>query len=208
MGTKALIIVDVQPTFCEGGELGVAGGNAVAERIAAYVNANRGDYAYIATTQDWHIVPGAHFSEHPDFVDSWPPHGVAGTPNADLHPAITALNIQHHFKKGQYSAAYSGFEGIEDNSDRQQSRSEVRIALEQGHTLANALKTAGITDVDVVGIAESHCVKETALDAVRLGYHTRVFTDLTVPVSAELGEQARREMATAGVELIESGQAD
>lgn len=48
---KALIIVDVQPTFCEGGELGVAGGNAVAERIADYVNAHRGEYEYIATTQ-------------------------------------------------------------------------------------------------------------------------------------------------------------
>ncbi|PJM72600.1 nicotinamidase [Bifidobacterium primatium] len=207
MSTKALIIVDVQPTFCEGGELGVDGGNTVAERIADYVTDHRDDYAYIATTQDWHIVPGGHFSEHPDFVDSWPPHGVAGTPNAELHPAIKSLNIGHHFKKGQYSAAYSGFEGIEDNSDRQQSRAEVRIALEEGHTLANALKTAGVTDVDVVGIAESHCVKETALDAVKLGYHTRVFTDLTVPVSPELGEQARKQMTAAGVELIESGRA-
>ena len=51
--TKALIVVDVQPTFCESGELGVAGGNAVAERIADYVNAHRSEYAYIATTQDW-----------------------------------------------------------------------------------------------------------------------------------------------------------
>ena len=60
--TKALIVVDVQPTFCESGELGVAGGNAVAERIADYVNAHRSEYAYIATTQDWHIEPGAHWS--------------------------------------------------------------------------------------------------------------------------------------------------
>ncbi|PJM75225.1 isochorismatase family protein [Bifidobacterium simiarum] len=201
MSEKALIIVDVQPTFCEGGELGVDGGNDVAARIAAYVTAHRGDYAYIATTQDWHIVPGSHFSAEPDFVDTWPEHGVAGTVNANLHPAINALGIEHHFKKGQYSAAYSGLEGIEDNSDRQQSRAEVRIATEEGHTLANALKAAGITDVDVVGIAESHCVKETALDAVKLGYHTRVFTDLTVPVSPELGEAARKEMAAAGVRL-------
>ena len=116
--TKALIVVDVQPTFCEGGELGVEGGNAVAERIADYVNAHRSEYAYIATTQDWHIEPGAHWSAEPDFVDTWPKHGAAGTPNAELHTAIKALNIQHHFKKGQYSAAYSGFEGIEDNTDR------------------------------------------------------------------------------------------
>ncbi|RSX50705.1 isochorismatase family protein [Bifidobacterium callimiconis] len=199
--TRALIIVDVQPTFCEGGELGVEVGNAVAERIADYVRAHRDEYAYIATTQDWHIVPGKHFSANPDFVDSWPQHGVAGTANAQLHPAIAALDIAHHFKKGQYAAAYSGFEGIEDNSDRQQSRAEVRIATEEGRTLVNALRKAGVTDVDVVGIAESHCVKETALDAVKFGFHVRVFTDLTVPVSPELGEQARGEMASAGVEL-------
>jgi nicotinamidase/pyrazinamidase len=69
---RALIVVDVQPTFCEGGELGVQGGNAVAERIADYVNEHRSEYAYIATTQDWHIEPGTHWSEHPDFVDTWP----------------------------------------------------------------------------------------------------------------------------------------
>lgn len=75
---RALIIVDVQPTFCEGGALPVTGGNAVAEAVAAYVEAHRGDYQLIVTTQDWHIDPGAHFSETPDFVDTWPPHGVAG----------------------------------------------------------------------------------------------------------------------------------
>jgi nicotinamidase/pyrazinamidase len=199
--SKALIVVDVQPTFCEGGELGVPGGNAVAERIAAFVNEHRGDYAYIATTQDWHIEPGSHFSEHPDFVDTWPPHGRASTPNARLHPAIAALGIVHHFKKGQYSAAYSGFEGIEDNTDAIPSRDEVKAQEQAGHTLANALKAAGIDHVDVVGIAESHCVKATALDAKQLGYEVTVFSDLTVPVSPESGEAARVAMREAGVEL-------
>ncbi|KAB8289394.1 nicotinamidase [Bifidobacterium ramosum] len=204
MAGKALIIVDVQPTFCEGGELGVDGGNAVAERIAAYVTAHRGEYAVIATTQDWHIEPGAHWSEHPDYVDTWPVHGKAGTPNAELHPAIRALDVAHHFKKGQYSAAYSGFEGIEDNTDRIQSREEVTAAQSAGRTLANALKTAGVTQVDVVGIAESHCVKETALDARKLGYSVTVFEDLTVPVSEELGVAARKDMAAAGITLRHS----
>jgi nicotinamidase/pyrazinamidase len=199
--SKALIVVDVQPTFCEGGELGVPGGNAVAERIAAFVSEHRGDYAYIATTQDWHIEPGAHFSEHPDFVDTWPPHGRASTTNAQLHPVIAALDIAHHFKKGQYSAAYSGFEGIEDNTDAIPSRDEVKAQEQAGHTLANALKAAGIDHVDVVGIAESHCVKATALDAKQLGYEVTVFSDLTVPVSPESGEAARVAMREAGVEL-------
>ncbi|KAB7791000.1 isochorismatase family protein [Bifidobacterium leontopitheci] len=204
MSGKALIIVDVQPTFCEGGELGVVGGNAVAERIAAFVRAHRDEYAYVATTQDWHIEPGSHWSEHPDFVDTWPVHGRAGTSNADLHPAVAALGVEHHFKKGQYAAAYSGFEGIEDDSDRIQSREEVAAARQAGLTLENALRSAGVTDVDVVGIAESHCVKDTALDARRLGFAVTVFEDLTVPVSEELGVAARRQMADAGIALRDS----
>lgn len=187
---KALIIVDVQPTFCESGELGVEGGNAVAERIAEYVESHRGEYAYIATTQDWHIEPGTHWSDNPDYVDTWPVHGKAGTANAELHPAIAALKITHHFKKGQYSPSYSGFEGSEDNTDRIPTRTEVDADLAAGKTLANALRAAGVTRVDVVGLAESHCVKETALDAKKLGYETHVIENLTEPVSEELGVEA------------------
>ena len=168
------------------------------------MNAHRSEYAYIATTQDWHIEPGAHWSAEPDFVDTWPKHGAAGTPNAELHTAIKALNIQHHFKKGQYSAAYSGFEGIEDNTDRIQTRVEVTAEQSAGKTLANALKAAGVSRVDVVGIAESHCVKDTALDAKKLGFEVTVFEDLTVPVSEELGVAARKQMAAGGITLAES----
>lgn len=186
--TRALLVVDVQPTFCEGGALGVDGGNAVAQRVADYAAAHRGDYALVVTTQDWHIDPGEHFSEQPDFVDTWPPHGVAGTAEADLHPALADLHPDASVKKGAYEAAYSGFEGVDG----------------QGRPLADLLAEAGVTEVDVVGIAESHCVKETALDAVRAGLATRVFTDLTVPVSPEQGAQARAEMAQAGVALSPS----
>ncbi|WP_301895838.1 isochorismatase family protein [Bifidobacterium angulatum] len=199
--SKALIIVDVQPTFCEGGELGVEGGNAVAERIAEYVETHRNEYSYVATTQDWHVEPGRHWSDDPDYVDTWPVHGKAGTANAGLHPAIAALGIGHHFKKGQYSPSYSGFEGLEDNTDRIPTREEVAADLTAGRTLANALEAAGITRVDVVGLAESHCVKETALDARKLGYETHVIEELTEPVSEELGVDARRQMREAGVIL-------
>ena len=203
---KALIIVDVQPTFCEGGELAVEGGNEVAERIADYVHRHAGDYAYMATTQDWHIEPGTHWSDHPDFVDSWPKHGIAGSPGAELHPRIRELGIPHHFKKGQYSAAYSGFEGIEDNTDRIQSRQEFSEAKSSGPTLAEALALAEVDQVDVVGIAESHCVKETALDAVKQGYKVTVFGNLTVPVSEDQGIEARKAMALAGIHLTLSDQ--
>lgn len=198
---KALIVVDVQPTFCEGGELGVEGGNAVAKRIAQYVTAHRGDYAYIATTQDWHIDPGTHWSDHPDFVDTWPVHGKAGTANANLHPAIAVLNIEHHFKKGQYSPSYSGFEGYEDNTDRIPTREQAVVDANASTTLADALDAAHVGQVDVVGLAESHCVKETALDARKLGYEVHVIERLTEPVSEELGIAARRQMRAAGISL-------
>ncbi len=185
---RALLVVDVQPTFCEGGALGVEGGNAVAEAIAAYAAQNRGRYDLVVTTQDWHIEPGAHFSDAPDFVDTWPPHGVAGTAEAELHPALAGLQPDSSVKKGEYAAAYSGFEAVDA----------------EGRSLAALLDAGQVTDVDVVGIAESHCVKATTLDALSLGLRARVLTDLTVPVTPEQGLQAREAMAAAGAELVAS----
>jgi nicotinamidase/pyrazinamidase len=185
---RALVVVDVQPTFCEGGELGVEGGNAVAERIADFARTHRDRYDVVVTTQDWHVDPGEHWSPSPDFVDTWPPHGIAGTPNAELHPALADLTPDVSLKKGEFEAAYSGFEGVDT----------------QGRALADVLRAAGVGEVDVVGIAESHCVRATALDAHALGLTTRVLTDLTVPVTRELGEQARAELRAAGVDLVSS----
>lgn len=185
---RALIIVDVQPTFCEGGALGVEGGNTVAEAIASYAAARRDHYDLVVTTQDWHIDPGDHFSDTPDFVDTWPPHGVAGTTEAELHPALTTLTADAAVKKGSYSAAYSGFEGADP----------------EGRSLGEILTAAEITSVDVVGLAESHCVKDTALDAAGAGLRTTVLSDLTAPVSEEQGVAARARMRAAGVQLRDS----
>ena len=164
----------------------MTGGNAVAERIASHLASHRGDYDLVVTTQDWHIDPGEHFSSEPDFIDTWPVHGVAGSAEAQLHPALNGLEADAAVKKGQYAAAYSGFEGVD----------------EDGRSLADILSAAGIEAVDVVGLAESHCVKDTALDAVRQGYRVRVLTDLTEPVSPELGRAARADMSAAGIELV------
>ncbi|PYG00919.1 nicotinamidase/pyrazinamidase [Georgenia satyanarayanai] len=186
---RALLVVDVQPTFCEGGALPVEGGNAVAQAIAEYAAAHRERYALVVTTQDWHIDPGRHFAtppEEPDYVDTWPPHGVAGTAEAELHPALAGLAPDASVRKGQYAAAYSGFEGTDG----------------EGRTLAQLLD--GVDAVDVVGLAESHCVKDTALDAVRAGMSVRVLSDLTAPVTAEQGELARAQLREAGVELTPS----
>ena len=106
-GARALVIVDVQNDFCEGGSLAVAGGADVAARIADFVAAHRGDYAAIVATADWHIDPGDHFSETPDFVDSWPVHCVAGTPGAEPHPGVepAMAHVEAVFRKGEYAAA-------------------------------------------------------------------------------------------------------
>lgn len=189
---RALVIVDVQPTFCEGGALPVAGGDAVARRIAGFAAEHRARYDLVITTQDWHVDPGDHFSDSPDFVDTWPPHGVAGTAEAELHPALADLHPEVSVRKGMYQAAYSGFEGVDRN----------------GRPLATVLAWTGIEAVDVVGIAESHCVKETALDARRLGLRTRVLTDLTVPVDEAQGAAARTLLAEHGVTLATSDTTD
>lgn len=191
--TRVLLIVDVQPTFCEGGELPVAGGNLVAERIADYVAGNRGEYALVVTSQDWHSDPGSHFAENPDFQHSWPPHGVVGTANAELHPSLLlALGDRGPdvaVKKGLYSAAYSAFEGHDA----------------QGRPLVEVLRDAGVDAVDVCGIAESHCVRATALDALGSGLSVRLLTDLTVPVTPDSGAAARAAIQAAGGELAISG---
>mgnify|MGYP001309964452 CR=1 FL=1 len=183
---RALVIVDVQPTFCEGGSLAVEGGNQVAADIGTLINSDHG-YALVATTQDWHIEPGDHFSEEPDLIDSWPPHGVAGTPDAALHPALAdeAQHIDCGVRKGQYGAAYSGFEGT----------------TEEGTSLAALLRNAAVTDVDVVGLALDHCVRATALDAVKEGFATRVLVELTAAVANVTAVSALGELREAGVVL-------
>lgn len=181
--TRALIIVDVQNDFCEGGSLAVPGGAAVASRISDHLAAT--DYAAVVATRDFHVDPGDHFSTHPDYVDSWPPHCRAGTPGADFHPNLDTAPIEEVFSKGEYSAAYSGFEGT----------------AADGTTLADWLHDRDIEAVDIVGIATDHCVRATALDARIEGFDTRVLLDLTAGVSRATTDAALDRMRTAGVDL-------
>jgi nicotinamidase/pyrazinamidase len=183
---QALVIVDVQPTFCEEGPLPVEGGNQVAADIAALVNSDH-KYALVVTTQDWHVEPGDHFSNDPDFIDSWPPHGVADSPDAALHPALSnaTQQIDAGVRKGQYAAAYSGFEGTTKN----------------GTSLLTLLRDAEITNVDVVGLAFDHCVRATALDAAKEGFTTKVLVGLTASVTNDTAVAARAELRGAGVIL-------
>ena len=183
--TRALIIVDVQNDFCEGGSLAVAGGASVAARISEALRTPQWDH--IVATKDTHIEPGTHFHETPDFVSSWPQHCVAGTPGAEFHPALDTERIEAVFEKGHYAAAYSGFEGQSD-----------------GISLADWLRRHNVTEVDIVGIATDHCVRATALDAVEQGFRTRVLLDLTAGVAEETTKAAIAEMQRAGVTLVGS----
>jgi nicotinamidase/pyrazinamidase len=183
----ALVVVDVQNDFCEGGSLAVTGGADVASGIAEVLR--RKEYRVVAATQDWHIDPGPHFSDHPDYVDSWPRHCTADTHGADLHPALPAELLDGRFRKGAYAAAYSGFEATTEGSGQD------RVPL------AEWLREQGVHSVDVVGIATDHCVRATALDAVTEGFRTRVLLDLTAGVAPESTEQALTQLRDAGVQL-------
>ncbi len=187
--SRALLVVDVQPTFCESGALPVEGGNDVAEGVAQLLDSSH-SYDLVVTTQDWHIDPGDHFSDEPDFVDSWPPHGVAGTAEAELHPALASVSerIDERVRKGMHAAAYSGFEGVDDT----------------GRTLNDLLAAAGVTDIDVVGLAFDHCVRATAIDAATNGYVTTVLDDLSASVAPETEAVARTQLAEAGITVIAS----
>lgn len=186
---RALIVVDVQNDFCEGGSLAVAGGADVAAAITDLIGQAQPGYRHVVATRDHHISPGDHFSLQPDYVDSWPPHCVAGTEGVGFHPnfapVVASGAIDAVFDKGEYAAAYSGFEGTDEN----------------GTTLAQWLRDRTVTEIDIVGIATDHCVRATALDGAREGFRTHVLLDLTAGVAEETTQRALEQMREAGVEL-------
>ena len=183
---RALIVVDVQVDFCEGGALGVDGGTRVASDLAALLAGEHG-YDAVVATRDHHIDPGNHFSSEPDFVDSWPPHCVVGTAGQEIHPTLAGFPFAAIFDKGSYEAAYSGFEGTTG----------------EGAGLARWLGQRGITDVDVTGIATDYCVRATALDAAAAGLTTRVLLDLTAAVAPDRLSTTLADFEAAGVTISE-----
>ena len=186
-GGRALVVVDVQNDFCEGGSLPVAGGAQVAHDINALLQRRaRGEaeteYAVVVATKDHHVDPGAHWSAEPDFADSWPVHCRVGTDGEAFHPNLDPQPFDAIFRKGEHAAAYSGFEG----------------RTTDGAALADWLRGRGITDVDVCGIATDHCVRATVLDAVREGFATRLLPGLCAGVAPETTAAALDEMVEAG----------
>jgi nicotinamidase/pyrazinamidase len=181
---RALIIVDVQNDFCEGGSLPVSGGAAVASAISGTLRED-GRWDHVVATQDHHIDPGSHFGDPPDYVNSWPVHCVVGTEGVEFHPDLRTDRIEAVFRKGEHAAAYSGFEGYADG-----------VGLEAW------LRNHDVDTVDVVGIATDHCVRATAVDAAHAGFATSVRLDLTAGVAKSTVDIAMNQMRDAGVTLI------
>jgi nicotinamidase/pyrazinamidase len=182
--SSAIIVVDVQRDFCEGGSLAVTGGAEVARRITARLA--EGGFDHVVATRDHHVDPGPHFSAEPDFVDSWPVHCVVGTDGVDLHPDFDPARVEAVFDKGEHAAAYSGFEGHSAG----------------GEALRDWLADRDVREVEVCGIATDHCVRATALDAARAGFATTVRADLTAGVAAATTTKALADFAEAGIAVV------
>lgn len=220
----ALIVVDVQNDFCEGGSLAVAGGAATAAAISEFIEDHHTDYHAIVATQDWHVDPGSHFSETPDYVESWPVHCLADSDGAEPHPEFETDRIEAWFRKGEFEAAYSGFEGVlapetstplgafeEESADDDGFATTEESAPDESPVgdldgpaqgLDDWLQEHGIEAVDIVGIATDHCVRATAQDAVDAGCETRVLVELTAAVSAQNLNEVLETLEDAGVDII------
>jgi nicotinamidase/pyrazinamidase len=186
---NALLVVDIQNDFVEGGSLPVTGGRQVAAMVARHIRHFKTEYQFVVATRDTHEDPQDHFSDHPDFVNTWPPHGVVGTAGAALCQPISNLVREHLIQavvdKGLHSAAYSGFEALDP----------------RGHPLLEVLKEARVDHLDICGLATDYCVRATALDARKHEFQVRVLVNLCAAVNPETGQQALDEMKAAGCQV-------
>jgi nicotinamidase/pyrazinamidase len=185
---RAVIVVDPQPDFFEGGPLPVSGATETAQNIAQYLRDRGHDFDIRIVTQDWHVDPGGHWSDDPDYVTSWPVHCAANSSGAQIHASLADEKWDAVIRKGLFEGAYSGFEGSSDD----------------GSTLAELLATNDVRYVTVVGFATDHCVKATALDARALGFEVNVVLDLCAGVDPETTRLAISTMSEAGITFAAS----
>lgn len=189
---RALLVIDVQNDFCEGGALAVAGGAQVASKISSYLESAK--YDLVIASRDWHTAGetnSGHFAEvgsEPNYTTTWPVHCVANTEGAKYHPNLSTAKIDVDIYKGQGQNGYSIFEGV----------------TETGQSFSDLLAKHAIKEVDVVGIATDHCVLASATDAKKHGLKVRVISSLTAGVSSESTEAAIDRMVDEGIEVLAS----
>jgi nicotinamidase/pyrazinamidase len=176
---EALVIVDFQNDFTPGGALGVDGGDEIAGRLNELAADPR--FEFVVATRDWHPA------DHGSFVEQggiWPVHCVQGSDGAELHKGLDRERVDIVVDKGQdpQTEGYSGFEAT---------------------LLEELLRARGVDNVTIGGIATDYCVKNTALDALRLGFGVTVDRDAVRAVEVEPGdaERALDEMRAAGAEI-------
>jgi len=177
--SEALVIVDYQNDFNPGGALAVTGGDEIAEAINRLAADSR--FALVLATRDWHPPDHSSFTEQ---GGTWPVHCVAGTPGAELHPALELEHVDGIVDKGQDrdTEGYSGFQATD---------------LEQ------RLRDAGVDRLTVVGLATDYCVKQTALDALRDGFAVTVDSTAVRGVDVQPGDSVRAldELREAGASI-------
>ena len=204
-GNSALAVVDVQNGFIsEARELPVSGG----AEVVPIINALMPLFPIRVATQDWHPKDHRSFaSQHPGkrpFDQGilgglpqtfWPDHCVQGTRGAELHPDLDQTRIQAVIRKG-YDPMVDSYSGFSDNAGRNPTG------------LDGYLRARGVTRVYVAGLTLDYCVRWSSLDARRLLPEAQVFVivDATRPVDSKTGEEALRELAQAGVHLIQSSE--
>jgi nicotinamidase-related amidase len=176
---EALVIVDVQNDFNPGGALAVTGGDEIADRINGLAADERFDL--VVATRDWHPPDHGSFTEQ---GGTWPVHCVANTPGAELHPALDVARVDVIVDKGQ-DRSTEGYSGFQDTN------------------LEAVLRERGIDRVTVVGLATDYCVKNTALDALRDGFHVTVDSTAVRGVDVQPGdsERALDELREAGASI-------
>lgn len=164
---RALLIIDFQNDFTAGGALAVPGGDAIAGRVNELIDS--GDFDLVVATRDWHPADHASFTQQ---GGPWPPHCVQGTHGAELHPALPRERIDAVVDAG-YERDLEGYSGFEETD------------------LASNLRSRGIDEVTVVGLATDYCVKETAADALRQGFRVAIDRDAIRGIDVEPGDSER-----------------
>ncbi len=198
---KALIVVDVQNDFCEGGALAVPKANEIIPYINALMKEN--EYDQIVFTQDWHPADHKSFASNngkkvgetislngiPQFM--WPDHCVQGTFGAEFHKDLIVPENVHIVQKGK-NPDFDSYSGFQDNNH----------FMKTG--LDDFLKYHDIQLVEIVGLALDYCVKFTALDAAQNGYITCVHFNGTraVNVKPENGKDAIYQMLENSVTVL------